>query len=349
MAFEKPDILFLLLVLPLMLIMYWLYLRWRAATIRKIGDTALVTELLYRDSNKRRWIKYILQTFAVAFIIIGLANLRQGSKKEKVSGESAEVIICFDVSNSMMAEDVKPNRITQAKFTASQLIERLAANKIGLIVFAGNSYVQMPLTRDARAAMMYLNTINTGSVPTQGTAIGNAIETAMLAFEEGGEKDDKKGRAIIIITDGESHDENAVEMAKIAADANIKIITLGVGTSAGGPIPLRRNNNVEGFKKDRNGNIILTKLNEQMLNELATDADGMYKNIAAGRQVVEDVYDTIDALDKTKDDDFEFTEYANHFQLFIGIGLLLLVIEFLMTDKKPRWVEKITLFDDEKK
>lgn len=349
MAFEKPDILFLLLVLPLMLIMYWLYLRWRAATIKKIGDTALVTELLYRDSNKRRWIKYILQTLAVAFIIIGLANLRQGSKKEKVSGESAEVIICFDVSNSMMAEDVKPNRITQAKFTASQLIERLAANKIGLIVFAGNSYVQMPLTRDARAAMMYLNTINTGSVPTQGTAIGNAIETAMLAFEEGGEKDDKKGRAIIIITDGESHDENAVEMAKKAADANIKIITLGVGTSAGGPIPLRRNNNVEGFKKDRNGNIILTKLNEQMLNELATDADGMYKNIAAGRQVVEDVYDTIDALDKTKDDDFEFTEYANHFQLFIGLGLLLLVIEFLMTDKKPRWVEKITLFDDEKK
>ena len=349
MGFEKPDILFLLLVLPLMLIMYWLYLRWRAATIRKIGDAALVTELLYRDSNKRRWIKYILQTLAVAFIIIGLANLRQGSKKEKVSGESAEVIICFDVSNSMMAEDVKPNRITQAKFTASQLIERLAANKIGLIVFAGNSYVQMPLTRDARAAMMYLNTINTGSVPTQGTAIGNAIETAMLAFEEGGEKDDKKGRAIIIITDGESHDENAVEMAKKAADANIKIITLGVGTSAGGPIPLRRNNNVEGFKKDRNGNIILTKLNEQMLNELATDADGMYKNIAAGRQVVEDVYDTIDALDKTKDDDFEFTEYANHFQLFIGLGLLLLVIEFLMTDKKPRWVEKITLFDDEKK
>ncbi len=349
MSFERPDILYLLILLPALLLMYWWYLRWRTARIRKIGNSELIRDLMFRDSDKRRWIKYSLQLLGITFLILGIANLRQGSKEQKVSGESAEVIICFDVSNSMLAEDVKPNRLTQAKFTASELIEKLAANKVGLVVFAGNSYVQMPLTRDARAAMMYLNTINTTSVPTQGTAIGSAIETAMLSFENGGEKDDKKGRAIIIITDGESHDDNAEEMAKKAASEGIKIITLGVGTSTGGPIPLRKNNNIEGFKKDRSGNIVLTKLNEQMLNDLATDADGVYMNLAEGKRVIQEVYKTIDELDKTVDGDFEFTEYVNHFQLFLGIGLFLLILEFLMTDKKPKWVEKIDLFDDEKK
>lgn len=349
MVFERPDILFLLLLLPVLLLLFIWYLRWRKKAIQTIGDAQLVEGMMERTSVKRKWIKFTLLTVAVLCIIIGLANLRIGAKKQQVKGESAEVIICFDVSNSMMAEDVKPNRLQQAKFTASQLIDELAANKIGLIVFAGNSYVQMPLTRDARAALMYLNGINTGSIPTQGTAIGKAIETALLEFEEGGEKDDKKGRAIIIITDGESHDEDAVAIAKKAAEQNIKIITLGVGSSEGAPIPVRKGNMVDGFKKDRQGNIVLTKLNEPLMQELAEAAGGNYYNINGGKQVVDDVYDVIDGLDKTKDGDYTFTEYANHFQLFLGIGVLLLIIEFFLSDRKPGWVEKITIFETDEK
>lgn len=227
----------------------------------------------------------------------------------------------------------------------AQLIDKLAANKIGLIVFAGNSYVQMPLTRDARAALMYLDGITTGSVPTQGTAIGSAIETAMKEFEAGGEDDDRKGRAIIIVTDGESHDENAVEMAKQAAEQNIKIITLGVGTPEGAPIPIRKNGMIDGFKKDRAGNVVLTRLNEPLMSNLAAEAGGEYRNIAQGKQVVSDVYAVIDSLDKTKDGDYVFNDYANHFQLFLGIGLLFLVIEYLLSDKKPDWVKRIKLFE----
>lgn len=345
MQFENPSILYLLAIIPILVLVYYGYIRWRKAAMQRMGDLHLMQQLMDRTSLKRKTIKFTLLLSACVFIILGLANLRMGSKKAKVTGESAEVMICFDVSNSMLAEDVKPNRLVQAKLAAVQLVEKLAANRIGLIEFAGESYVQMPLTSDARATLMYLNNISTGNVGTQGTAIGSAIETAMLAFENGGDSENKKGRAIIIITDGESHDENAVEWAKKAAAANIKIITLGVGTPVGGPIPIRKGNMVDGFKKDKQGNVVLTKLNEGMLRSLAEDADGIYMNLNMGKKVTQDVYTEINTLEKSKNVDYEYTEFANHFQFFLAIGLILIVLEFLLSDKRPKWLEKINLFD----
>ena len=251
MKFENSTYLYLLFLLPAVVVLFYYYISWRKKAIKKLGDEQLINRLMPQNSLKRKWIKISLLLLSLACFVIGLANLRMGSKKQKITGESAEVIICFDVSNSMLANDVKPDRLTQAKLTTSQLIEKLSANKIGLIVFAGQSYVQMPLTRDSRAALMYLNTINTGMVSSQGTEIGKAIETALVEFETGGEEGSKKGKAIIIITDGESHDANAVEMAKEAAKKNIKIITLGVGTKNGGPIPLKNGNRSDGFKEDK--------------------------------------------------------------------------------------------------
>ncbi len=349
MQFENSNWFYLLFFLPMAVLLFYAWVEWRKKKISRIGDEQLVLQLMPRNSLKRKGIKLAILLIALASMITGLANLRMGSKKEKVSGESAEVIICFDVSNSMLAEDVKPSRIMQAKLTASQLIEKLASNKIGLIVFAGNSYVQMPLTNDARAALMYLNTINTGMVSAQGTAIGNALETALKEFEEGGDEKSGKGKAIIIITDGESHDENAIAMAKKAADENIEVITVGVGTPAGGPIPLKSGNTVAGFKKDRAGNIVLTKLNENALREIADASGGVYLNAAEGRKAIQTTYAEIDKLDKTKDNEYAFTEYANHFQIFLGLGLMLITLEFFMSDKKPLWIRKIRLFDAKNK
>ena len=348
MKFENIIYLYLLFLLPVIAILFYGYVIWRTKTIKKLGDEQLITQLMPQTSVRRKWVKLIIMLVGLGGLIIGLANLRMGSKKEKITGESAEVIICFDISNSMLAEDVKPNRLTQAKITASQLIQKLAPNKIGLIVFAGESFVQMPLTSDTRAALMYLNTINTDLISAQGTAIGKTIETALREFESGGENKSKKGKAIIIITDGESHDENALEMAKEAANKNIKIIALGVGTPTGGPIPLKKGNNTEAFKKDKDGNIVLTKLNEQIMKELATESNGVYYNVAEGKKVIQKVHDEIDALDKTKDDAYEYTAYANHFQIFLAFGLLLITIEFFMSDRKPLWLEKIKLFDAKK-
>ncbi len=348
MQFENKIVLYFLFIIPILVMIFYSYVQWRKKALERMGDVLLINKLMDRTSLKRKWIKFVLLAGACVFIILGLANLRLGSKKAKITGESAEIMICFDVSNSMLAEDVKPNRMVQAKLAAVQLVEKLAANKIGLIVFAGDSYVQMPLTSDARATLMYLNNINTGTIGNQGTAIGNAIETAIQAFANGGDAANKKGKAIIIITDGESHDANAVEMAKKAADADIKIITLGVGTSAGGPIPIRKGNMVDGFKKDKSGSVVLTKLNEPMLKNLAECANGIYMNLNMGKKVTQDVYAEINALDKTENDDYTFTEYANHFQLFLAIGLILLTIELFMSDKKPLWLEKVNLFDEKK-
>ncbi|MEZ5012980.1 MAG: VWA domain-containing protein [Chitinophagales bacterium] len=346
MQFEDRIYLWLFLLLPLLTALFYLYLRWRKKAIAALGETALVEELMPRQSVKRKWMRLLILLCTFAAVIVAMANLRAGSKKEKIHGESADVIICFDVSNSMLAQDVKPDRLTQAKITASQLIEKLAGNRISLIVFAGKSFVQMPLTGDARAALMYLNTINTDMIGAQGTAIGGALETALNEFEQGGEEG--KGKAIIIITDGESHDENAPDMAKSAAKENIRIITLGVGTGTGAPIPTKRGGNTTGYKKDREGNIVLTKLDEQMLRSLSESSNGVYMNIAEGRKVIQKVYNEVDALDKTKDNTYTFTEYANHFQIFLGMALLGMSIWFILSDKKPKWLEKINIFDAEK-
>ena len=344
MQFENTTYLYLLAAIPVIALLFLLYIRWRKSAIKKLGDEKLITQLMDRTSVKRKILKTTILLLAFASITVGLANLRSGSKKEKAKGESSEVIICFDVSNSMLAEDVKPDRLTQAKITASQIIEKIAGNKIGLIVFAGKSYVQMPLSNDARAALMYLNTINTGMVPTQGTAIGNTIETALNEFEEGGEDDNDIGKAIIIITDGESHDENAIDMAAKAADENVQIITIGIGTTTGAPIPYKRGNVTQGFKKDKEGNIVLTRLNEKMLEEIAASTDGFYMNASKGRQLIQKVNDSVEKMDKTQTRTFEYAEYANHFQIFLLFGLILITLEFFISDKKSLLLKKINLF-----
>lgn len=344
MQFEYTTYLYLLTAIPLIALLFYFYTRWRKKAIRKLGDERLVRQLMDRTSLRRKILKIVILLLAFSSLTVGLANLRSGSKKEKAKGESSEVIICFDVSNSMLAEDVKPDRLTQAKITASQIIEKIAGNKIGLIVFAGKSYVQMPLSNDARAALMYLNTINTGMVPTQGTAIGNTIETALNEFEEGGEDDRDIGKAIIIITDGESHDEDATEMAAKAADKNIQIITIGIGTTTGAPIPYKRGNTTQGFKKDKQGNIVLTRLNENMLEEIAETTNGFYMNASNGRQLIQKVNTAVEKLDKTESQAFEYAEYANHFQIFLLFGLILLTVEFFVSDKQSLWLKKINLF-----
>ncbi len=344
MQFENTTYLYLLAAIPVIAALFYIYIVWRKRAIQKLGDERLIHQLMDRNSLKRKILKTAILALAFSSLTIGIANLRSGSKKEKAKGESSEIIICFDVSNSMLAEDVKPDRLTQAKITASQIIEKIAGNKIGLIVFAGKSYVQMPLSNDARAALMYLNTINTGMVPTQGTAIGNTIETAINEFEEGGENDNDIGKSIIIITDGESHDENAIEMAKKAADENIQIITIGIGTTTGAPIPYKRGNVTQGFKKDKQGNIVLTRLNEKMLEEIAENTNGFYINASKGRQLIQKVNDAVEKLDKTENQTFEYTEYANHFQIFLMFGLILMTVEFFISDKKSLWLKKINLF-----
>lgn len=350
MQFAHKIYLYLLGLIPVILVLYFITAAWRKRAIRKFGDVSLVQGLMRRFSPRRKFIKMIMLLLAFTMFVIALANLRMGSKREKVQRQGSDIVVCFDVSRSMLAEDIKPDRLTRAKILASQIIEELSGNKVALVVFAGRAYVQMPLTVDVRASLMYLNTVNTDMVSTQGTSIGEAIDVAMQVFENGAEESTakKENKAIIIITDGESHDEATLEEAKKAADENIKIITVGVGTTQGAPIPIKHGNSSVDYKKDRDGNIILTKLNEQALQEVATAGQGKYMNLSEGNNVLRSIRTEIGSLDKEEGEQYEFTEYKNHFQLFLFLGLILLTIEFFMSDKRPLWLERINIFDKDK-
>lgn len=348
MEFENIQYLYLLLVIPVLLLLFVLLFTWRKKAIAKMGDAHLVLEMMQRYSAKRKILKFVLLCIALISFTIALANIRMGSKREKVKAEGSEVIICFDVSRSMLAEDVKPDRLTRAKILASQIIDKLEGNKIGLIVFAGQSYVQMPLTVDTRAALMYLNTVNTDMVQTQGTAIGAALQNAQITFANGSEdaNGNKKNKAVIIITDGENHDEDAMQMAEQLASENIKIITVGVGSASGAPIPAKAGSNTSDFKKDADGNIILTKLNETMLQQMAETGGGIYVNLDQGKTAINEIEKEIATLEKDEGNQFEYTEYAYHFQLFLAIGIAMLILEFLLSDKHSQWFSRFKIFDE---
>ncbi|MBP8755254.1 MAG: VWA domain-containing protein [Chitinophagales bacterium] len=348
MEFENIQYLYLLAVIPVLLVLYYLLLRWRKKSIQSIGDSSLVMQMMSRYSMKRKTLKFVLLCLALISFAIALANIRMGSKREKVKAEGSEVIICFDVSRSMLAEDVKPDRLTRAKILASQIIEKLEGNKIALIVFAGKSYVQMPLTVDTRAALMYLNTVNTDMVQVQGTDIVAALENAQTTFANGTEESNinKKNKAVIIITDGENHDSDALQMATKMAANNIKIITVGVGSTAGAPIPVKAGSNTSDFKKDGDGNIILTKMNEGMLREMAVYGGGIYVNLEQGRTAVNDIEKEIASLEKDEANQFEYTDYAYHFQLFLAIGIFLLALEFSISDRRAGWFSRFNIFEE---
>ena len=267
--FANEIWLYALLVIPVLILVFWLNGRWRKNVLKQLGDANVLDNLIPTFSKALpRW-KRFLFTLALAFILVGIANPQIGTKYEEVKREGFELMICLDVSNSMLAEDLTPNRLERAKQAISRLIDRLKNDKIGVVVFAGEAYIQLPLTVDHSAAKLFLRSIDTDIVPTQGTAIGKAIELAMSSFSA----DSKANRSIIIITDGENHEDDALELATEAAKQGIKVHTIGIGSTDGTPIPVYQRGQMTGYKKDRDGNTVVTKLNETMLQQIAASGE----------------------------------------------------------------------------
>ena len=266
-------------------------------------------------SARRKVFRYSLLLLALASVVIGLANLRMGSRKERVNRTGADVMIAFDLSKSMLAEDLQPNRLARAKIFASKLLHQLYNDKVGLVVFAGHAYQQMPLSVDARAGQMYLNILDTDGIPVQGTAIGEAISMCMEAFEKGEseQEKDRANRVLILITDGENHEDEAIKMAKEAADKGITIFTIGVGTPKGAPIPVIHRGRAVDYKKDKDGSIVLSKLNEGVMQEIAKAGNGAYYHITGGTQAIRDIEAEVNRLGKEIGDSYEYTDYRRHF------------------------------------
>lgn len=325
--FAQSQFLLLLLLSPAILIAYAFMQRARSKRIAKFGDTELVKELMPSWSKSKGWMRAVLFSLAFAMFAIGLSRPQIGAKLKEHEARGAEIMICLDVSNSMLAEDYSPNRLDRAKLAISRIVDRLQDDRIGLIVFAGSSFVQLPITTDYVSAKMFLSSINTESVPIQGTAIGDALLTAAKSFSTQSEK----SRAIIVITDGENHEDDPVDAAKEVAGMGIKVYTIGVGSVQGQPIPKDGE-----LMKDREGNIVVTRLDEGTLQQIAAAGNGAY--VHAGNEEF-GLNPIIDEIRKMEDEEFNsvvFEEYDEQYMYFFAAALILFVLEMLIGEKRSR-------------
>lgn len=339
--FEHIEYLYALLVIPFFSLLFILYRMWKTRAIKKFGEPEVIRQLMPWTSYKKVLLKFFIVMMALASLILGLANPQVGSKLEKVQRKGADLMIALDVSNSMLAQDIRPDRLTRAVQGITKLIDRLEGDRIGIVVFAGKAYVQLPITTDYAAAKLFLSTISTRMVPSQGTAISEAIDLSVKSFHA-----DERSKAIIIITDGENHEGDALASARSAAEEGIKIFTIGMGSPDGTPIPLYDEYGRQvGYKNDKNGQVIVSRLDETTLQQIASAGNGIYVRASTGQDGLGKILDEINALEKQEIETKMFSEYEGRFQYFIAISIFLLVLEFFISERKSRWADKIKLFN----
>jgi Ca-activated chloride channel family protein len=307
--------------------------------LKRFGNQQTIKELMPFVSKSRPVFKFFLLMLALAFFIIGAARPQFGSKLKKVQREGIELIIALDVSNSMMAEDIQPNRLERAKRAISRLVDRLKDDKIGLIVFAGEAYTQLPITSDYNSAKLFLEAVNTQIVPRQGTAIGASINMSLRSFTPEG----NANKAIIVITDGENHEDDPVTAAQEAAKNGIIVHTIGMGLPQGSPIPVLRNGQTD-YLRDNDGNVVVTKLDETTLEEIAAAGNGIYVRANNAQVGLNALFDEINKMEKEEMETLVYSEYDDQFQYFFAIGLFLLLFEFVILERKNKYLMQVKLF-----
>lgn len=338
--FEHTIYFYAFALIPVFLVLVLWFFISRAKKLKKIGEPELVKQLVPYSSNRKRIIKASLFTAGFSSLILALCNLQTGSKLAEVKREGADIIVCIDVSNSMLAQDLSPNRLVRAKYALEKMIDLLEGDRLGLVIFAGEAYVQLPITTDYGAAKMFLESIDPGMVPVQGTNISEAIKKASESFSS----DEGKNRAIILITDGDNHETEAIDAAEEAAKKGIMINTIGIGSLNGVPIPLIENGVVKGYRKDRDGQTVITKLDAELLKSIAAKANGVFVHASQADLGLEAVLEKISELDKSSLESKMYTDYEDQFQWFLGLSLIFFFIEFLISDRVSEWYKKINLF-----
>jgi Ca-activated chloride channel family protein len=335
--FAHPEYLNLLYLLPVLIALFVYLGRIRKKLLQIFADKELHKTLFPTDSNLKRWIKFILVLLALTCLVFAAANPQVGTKMQEVKQTGIDVFILLDVSNSMMAEDIKPNRLEKAKYQISNLINKLRGDRIGLIIFAGQAYVQIPLTTDYSAANLFLSAVDVNSVPSQGTAIASAINLATASFDTLSTQ-----KVIIAITDGEDHEGDVEKAVENAVSRDIKIYTIGLGSQGGVPIPVYNNSNqLVGFKKDKQGNTVLTKLDEEVLKRIAIDGNGKYFRGTNYEDHLDKIYTELSELEQTEFGVKKVTDYEDRFYFFLIPALILLVLEFFISEKKSPLYSRI--------
>lgn len=343
--FENIEYLYLLAGIPIFTLIFIISRILRIQKLKYAGDEALLSRLIPDVSGFKPLYKFILLMLGFGLAVVALANPQIGTKMEEVKREGIELIIALDVSNSMKAEDIKPNRLERAKQSILRLIDNLVSDKIGLIVFAGDAFLQLPLTTDYSAAKLMVTTIEPEMIATQGTAIGHAITMGMGSFSN----QNDINKAMIIITDGENHEDDALSAAEDAASEDIIIHTIGMGSLDGAPIPLYQNGREIGYAKDKSGNTVITKLNAGMLQQIAAQTSGRFIRSSSSDPDLTTLVEEISSMDKKEFESKVFTEYEDRFQYFLAAALFIFLLEIIISSKKNKYIEKLIQFAGGKK
>lgn len=333
--FAEPQYLYLLILLPVLVTIFIFYRRAQRRRLQRFGDMEIIGQLMPEASPKRVRNKFILLVVVFGLLIAALAQPQFGSKLREVKRKGIEIMLAVDVSRSMLAEDFKPNRLERTKNAASRLVEQLNDDRIGMIVFAGDAFIQLPITSDYVSAKGFMNSISTDIVPVQGTSISKAIELASRSFSE----QSHKSRALVIVSDGESHDDDPVAAAQMAKEKGIVIYTVGIGTPEGAPISINGE-----MIKDDDGNIVVSKLGEEMLQQIAVLTGGTYVRATNQSVGLDEILKRIKAMEKQEFNAMAFAEYNDQFHYLVMVALALLLIEFVMIDRKNRILSRISIF-----
>lgn len=339
---EEKGYLYLLFIIPILVLLFLYVQYWKRKKQSEFGDLDLIKKLSPEKSSFKPLLKMVVLLLVLTCLIVSLVNPKMGTKIETVKREGIDIVFAIDVSKSMLAEDVAPNRLEKSKQLVSQLINQFGSDRIGIIAYSGSAFPVLPITTDYSVAKMFLQSMNPSMISSQGTSLDEAINMAATNFFD---KKDKTNKLLILISDGEDHSENAEDAAKEAKKLGLKIITIGVGSEKGGPIPLKRNGIVDSFQKDQNGEVVITKRNAEILSKIGKDSKG-YVDGNNTKTVVDFVKNALENIQKTEFEGTQTANFQSQFQWFLGLGFFLLLLDVFFLERKTKWLKKMNLFNE---
>ena len=340
---EKPIFFYLLFAIVGLMVVFLLVFIWKKHTQKKFAHSKALILLSPNRSFFKSWIKVIILSLAIASLTLALVNPKIGTKTETISRAGVDVVFALDVSKSMLAEDIAPNRLDKSKQLITQIINSLGGDRVGIIGYAGSAFPQVPITTDFSTTKLFLNSMDTDMVSSQGTAITEAIKMAETYYND----EDQVNKVLFIISDGEDHEGSISQIVNEAANLGIHIYTIGVGTKKGGPIPIKRNGILQYYKRDQNNQQVITRLDAEKLIEIATKGNGKYLDGSNTNEVVEQVTTILNGMNQKEFEAKQFTDFKDRFQWFLGLAILLLVIEFLLLERKTAWIKNLNLFNED--
>ena len=342
--FDNPYFLYLVLIIPLLVIINLIYMSWRRKIQDSYSDSELLEVISPNRSNFKLNLKLIIECLAILFLSIGLANPKIGTELKSINREGVDIVFAIDVSKSMLAEDVAPNRLLRSKRIISEIINSLSSDRVGIVAYAAQAIPQVPLTTDFAAVKNFLQIIDTDMLSSQGTSIDSALNLSANFFDQNSETN----RVLILLSDGEDHDDIPESIISLIIENNINFISIGVGQDSGSTIPIKVNGRIDSYKKDNNGEVVITKRNSEILKKIASSSGGEYIDGNITEEALEYVKAKLDKIDKSEFETSQFVEYKQQFQIFILIALLFIIVDIFIFQTKTKWIQNLNLFNENK-